>query len=366
MIAFIPLTGFLGAGKTTTAISAALALQRTGRRVAVLTNDQGVDLVDTNLVRSALGEAAEISGGSFSSRFDALGALLAHLADGGRIDTVIAESTGTGADLRATVLRPLRRHYGDRIAVGPLTALVDPLRFAEFERTAGRGASFTELSYLFDRQFAEADVLALTKADLVGPERAGKAAAELAARHPHAELVQYSATKSDGLAPLLAAWARRPAPADRDVELDYARYAAAEAELSWMNQALHVRAAAGEFDASAWGHAVLRHLSGWCAQNSSLIGHAKLDVRTAAGMAKLSVTEAGAAPRLDRTAAGQVEQGAATVNLRVACPPSALDAALCAAVSAADDACRARTSAPMPVSFHPEHPAPRHRLTAGP
>ncbi len=47
MIRLIPFTGFLSSGKTTTAIATANALQEQGHRVAVITNDQGTDLVDT-------------------------------------------------------------------------------------------------------------------------------------------------------------------------------------------------------------------------------------------------------------------------------------------------------------------------------
>jgi hypothetical protein len=364
VIAFIPLAGFLGAGKTTTAISAALALQRTGRRVAVVTNDQGVDLVDTHLVRSALGEASEIAGGSFSRRFDDIAVLLASLADEGRVDTVLAECVGTGADLQATLVRPLRRYHGDRVDVAPLTAVVDPLRLTEFERATGHGTPRSELAYLFGRQLADADILALNKSDLVGPELAAKTAAALAARHPHATVVSYSATRSDELSLLLSAWTRRPVPAERDVPVDYGRYSDAEAQLAWMNQAFEVSAADSVFDAVVWGRALLRHLSEWCAEGGVLIGHAKVAVRTMSGMAKLSVTEAGAAPRADRAAASPVRRGAATVNARIACPPFVLDAAVCEAVLAADAAGRAISSSAMPASFQADRPQPRHRLIA--
>ena len=72
-VRFVPLGGFLGAGKTTTLVRAALALQARGERVAVVTNDQGEDLVDTAVSRRALGAAAgEVTGGCFCCRFDEL------------------------------------------------------------------------------------------------------------------------------------------------------------------------------------------------------------------------------------------------------------------------------------------------------
>ena len=58
--------GFLGAGKTTTMLAAARLLEARGERVAVITNDQGTDLVDTRLAQ-LVGErecrVAEVTGG---------------------------------------------------------------------------------------------------------------------------------------------------------------------------------------------------------------------------------------------------------------------------------------------------------------
>jgi len=363
VITLVPLTGFLGSGKTTLLITAAIAMQRTGRRVAVITNDQGAQLVDTDLARSGLDEVAEVAGGCFCSRFEDLAALVLDLEASGRVDTVIAEAAGSCTDMQAGVVRPLRRYHGDRVTVAPLTAVVDPLRLDLFSRMSAR-APESELAYLHDRQLAEADVLALNKVDLLGPERAAKFEARLAADHPHAAVVPCSAASGLGVDELLRAWKRGPAAPERDTDVDYTRYAAAESALSWMNQSFEVCAVHEHFDAPAWGRAVLDHLSDWSAASGYLVGHAKVAVRTPAGLAKLSVTAAGERPRSDRAAARPVRRGAATVNVRVACSPAALDAAVSAALDAADAATGARSSAQLPVSFRPQYPRPLYRLAA--
>src|SRR5690242_17672576 len=119
MITFVPLTGFLGAGKTTTMTTTALALQERGHRVAVITNDQGVELVDTKLVRSKLDSVAEVTGGCFCCRFEDLVEAVVGLVASDDVDTVIAEAVGSCTDLQATVVRPLRRYYGERMVVAP-------------------------------------------------------------------------------------------------------------------------------------------------------------------------------------------------------------------------------------------------------
>src|ERR1700741_2389114 len=101
MIRLIPFTGFLGSGKTTTAIAAAVALQERGHRVAVITNDQGTDLVDTELARTELESVAEVTGGCFCCRFDELVDRITKLTDDDQGATVIAEAVGSCNDLPA-------------------------------------------------------------------------------------------------------------------------------------------------------------------------------------------------------------------------------------------------------------------------
>ncbi|MFI6642908.1 GTP-binding protein [Streptomyces sp. NPDC050504] len=363
MITFVPLTGFLGAGKTTTMTAAALALQAKGRKVAVITNDQGVELVDTKLVRSELDSVAEVTGGCFCCKFeDLVEAVVALVASDG-VDTVIAEAVGSCTDLQATVVRPLRQYYGDDMVVAPLTTVVDPLRHLAFARAAERGEPESDLSYLFRQQITEADVIAVNKLDTVSPERAVELLALLRSAHPKAAVVGYSATTGAHLEELLDAWQAPATNEDVVLDIDYDRYAAAEAQLAWMNQELDLTATEGGFDAAAWARTVLSELSSWAAEHDAVIGHAKITVETADGdLAKLSLTEAGARPTLDRSTDRAAPTGRAVVNARVACEPAALDAAVTGAVEAADLSAAVTSSATAPVSFKPSYPRPVHRL----
>lgn len=64
--------GFLGAGKTTLMAQAAKHFAAQGKRVAIITNDQAAELVDTHFF-SGMGIAVkEIAGGCFCCRFEDL------------------------------------------------------------------------------------------------------------------------------------------------------------------------------------------------------------------------------------------------------------------------------------------------------
>jgi hypothetical protein len=127
---FVVVGGMLGAGKTSLIVAAARRLAGQGRRVGVVTNDQGSGLVDSALVRAAHVPVAEVSGGCFCCRLsDLLRACDALAAE--RPEVIFAEPVGSCVDLAATVLRPLLRDEAHRFRVAPLTVLVDPARAIE-------------------------------------------------------------------------------------------------------------------------------------------------------------------------------------------------------------------------------------------
>src|ERR1051325_6682387 len=131
MVLFVPIGGFLGAGKTTTMLAVARLLTRDGERVSVVTNDQGADLVDSDLAKDAgLPASGEVTGGCFCCRFEDLTEVIGRLREQVDPTVVLAEAVGSCTDLQSTVLAPLRSLYGDEIAAAPLLVVVDPTRYA--------------------------------------------------------------------------------------------------------------------------------------------------------------------------------------------------------------------------------------------
>jgi hypothetical protein len=163
---------------------------------------------------------------------------------------------------------------------------------------------------------------------------------------------------------LLTAWDGPSGNHAVDLQVDYDRYAAAEAQLAWMNQ--DVQLSADEpVDLTAWGRQVLAALGSWAQCAGAVVGHAKLTVEAADGdFAKLSLTAAGAEPTIDRAAGKPATSARVIVNARVACEPGELDTAVRDAVSTANAALGARSSSTAPVSFKPGYPRPVHRLAA--
>lgn len=365
MQTFLPLSGFLGAGKTTTMLALVGEMERAGRTVAVVTNDQAADLVDTQLARAVTNRVAEVSGGCFCCRFEDLWRVVSTLFDDG-VDTVLAEAVGSCTDLRATVVRPLRRYHGSQLTVGALTAVVDPHRYGLFARAWDTGAE-SDLAYLYSHQLAEADVIAVNKVDTLSTQQCAELVADLRRRFTRARVVSYSALSGDVSS--LAAVVEHPAQEPgEDAELDYDRYAAAEAELAWLNGTYAVSSDTG-FEPARWITATLESVAESCRGTQALVGHAKIAVDTPAGLAKGSLTDADrpvwidvSGPRLARTAT-------VTLNLRIALPPAALDDTAARAVRAADVLSGTRsepdpTAAVAAGAFAPSYPRPTHRIAA--
>lgn len=180
--------GFLGAGKTTLILKAARILAARGVRAAAVLNDQGDELVDTELIRRSGLPADQVAGGCFCCRFpDLLDALERVAAAAPEI--IFAEAVGSCTDIAATTLRPLLRDFAGRYRIAPLTVL------------AHQRPADPDLRFLFDHQLAEADLVIDRGVDI-----------------------------DAWLAQLLGG-----AVAAKSITVDYTRYAAAEAALGWLN-----------------------------------------------------------------------------------------------------------------------------------
>src|SRR5882672_5221050 len=152
MTRLVFLGGFLGSGKTTTLLRLATDLVRAGRRVGILTNDQGNELVDTELFRASGLATRDVRGGCFCCRLDDFVEQATALTSATKPDFLFAEPVGSCTDLTATVLRPLKHLHADAFEIGPLTALVDPARARDVLSSTGRASLSDKITYIYKLQ----------------------------------------------------------------------------------------------------------------------------------------------------------------------------------------------------------------------
>lgn len=328
---FLLVGGFLGAGKTTALAALADHLAAGGKRVSVITNDHGSELVDTAIIRAQEFATEEVSGGSLVGRFDRLIDAVKKLEKTSTPDFLLAEPVGSCADLVATVIYPLRHLHGDALGFGPVSILVDPLR-AEQVLGLAPGHSFSEkVLYIFRKQLEEADLIVITKADLIDDARLDRLRAKLAAEFPQASILAISPRTGLGLKEWFALL-ENGTPGDRPaMEINYDLHAEGEALVGWLNSTIEfygAKAADPQAMLTTLARRILAALPG------VEIAHFKIALRPdgSEDVAVIQVTQRDAEPEVSRRINPPVDTGELTINLRAETAPEALHTALRQAV----------------------------------
>jgi G3E family GTPase len=362
---YIMIGGFLGAGKTTAVAQLAAALHAGGRRVGLITNDQGSELVDTSVLRARGFATEEISGGCFCCRFNSLVEAADRLTTASRPDVFIAEPVGSCTDLVATVTYPLRRIYGAQFTVAPLSVLVDPQRALRvFGLTEGRAFS-DKVLYIYRKQLEEADLIIINKRDTISDSDFIRLQEILRREFPHAEVLAVSARNGDGLVGWFDRLMAQEQIARRVMAVDYEVYAEGEARLAWLNATAQLDATS-DFDANAVIEHLARDIQRQLQTAGAEVAHLKMTFSPDGGLndiATVNLVRSDFVPelsqRLDQNCAG----GQLILNLRAEAAPDILKSAVELAVAALPR----QFPGLQPRLDHLEHfrpgkPQPTHRL----
>jgi len=342
----IPLGGFLGAGKTTLILAAARILQLRGLKTAAILNDQGSELVDTQTVDDASIAADQVTGGCFCCRFsdliDAAHRLRAH-----EPDVIFAEAVGSCTDISATTLQPLKLHYAHEFRLAPYSVLVDPQRARELTQADPDG----NLPFLFRTQLAEADLICFTKSDL---------------HQTHVEIgsapIRYlSAVTGQGVAEWLDEILAGDIPSGTTIlDIDYERYARAEAALAWLN-ARGTMTLTTPLSPSSLIGPLLDDLDSALAAARVHIVHLKLSDEAASGFLKASIVAPGQEPIVHgMLTASPAFTHELLFNIRAAGDPAVLQRIVETHLAKLPGTWTQRTM----QCFRPAPPRPEHRLSS--
>ena len=275
--------GFLGSGKTSLILAAARMLELRGMRCAAILNDQGDELVDTRHADAQGLLAREVTGGCFCCRFSGLMEVIDELRARSP-DVIFAEPVGSCTDISATVLGPLREEFG-AYRVAPFSVLADPSRVLELMREDAD----SDMAFLFRKQLQEADLVCMSKADLYSA----------AAGIPGVEARGVSAKTGQGMQEWLDEILFGSLEAGRTTpEIDYARYARAEAALAWLNLSFALEPEVPISPALAVGRLVDGLDEALTAAGVSIV-HLKVFDSSPAGWLKAAVCANGEEPRVD-------------------------------------------------------------------
>lgn len=342
LLAFVG--GFLAAGKTTLILKSAALLRERGQRVGVIMNDQDADLVDTRHSLAQSLPTREVAGGCFCCRFSDLIDMADQLLEYSP-DVILAEPVGSCIDLSATILQPLRAFHHETYHLAPLTVVLDP----ETADRVNRHEVSSEIEYLFRNQLAEADLICLTKRDL----------STSSPGLPFPIDFRLSAKTGEGVED----WLNEILSTTRVVgahvlEVDYARYGAAEAALGWLNlhAGLHLSEPASP---STLCGPLLDQLDNALTKAHMPIAHLKVFDRASTGWIKASIGSNGQEPvATGDLLAEPAQDHELAINLRAVADPDQLRNIVTQALANLAGTAQIRHIG----AFRPAQPKPEHRF----
>jgi hypothetical protein len=262
-------------------------------------------------------------------------------------DVIFAEPVGSCIDLTATVIRPIQTLYSDRLRLAPLSVLVDPTTGSQL----GSEAFDRDIRYLVTHQLAEADLVCTTKEDLVMQP------VELPVP------IDFRLSGKTGLG--VEGWLNEVMTPSRIVgarllDVDYARYADAEAALGWLNLHAHVDVRSPLAPALVCGP-LLERLEKALSRAEILIAHLKVFDRAGGAWVKASICTNGTEPIVEGDLLAEAaERHELALNLRAVGDPARCKDLVLSALAQIDGTVEIQHL----QAFRPLPPKPEHRMSS--
>jgi G3E family GTPase len=357
--------GFLGSGKTTALAGIAKRLLRLGKRVGIVTNDQSDNLADTVIVREMLGELGvpieEVVAGCFCCKFeeliDNIEKILVH-----KPDLLLGEPVGSCTDFVAAVANPIKIHYHEAFRFAPFSTMMDPDRVRELLLNEKESNFPEEVAYLFGKQLEEADILVLNKIDLVAEAETERLVSVLTEKYPGKKILTTSARDGAGVDTWLdVLLSGRPGANTVLSQIDYDRYARAEAVLGWLNAAIRI-SSDQVFAADTFVRELFIGLREAFTKEKGEIGHLK-SVFTSGGKSFwVNLTTLASDPLVSGEALAMLHKGSLILNARVQLDPDSLEKIVRDVLASVAERFAVNTEIDDLQCFSPAYPNPPHMI----
>jgi Ni2+-binding GTPase involved in maturation of urease and hydrogenase len=348
--------GFLGSGKTTAIINACGNLQERGLTVAVITNDQGDQQVDTSFVRSNKIAGSEVLNGCFCCNYKQFDAELATLVNSHNPDYIFAEAVGSCTDLVATIAAPLGKFRPGVEVV--ITVFVDAaLLLSVIE---GRASFIDEtVRYIFRKQIEEADLLVINKSDTITSGQFTVIQVALATENNGKMITFQNSTKPTDIMNWLELLSK-VIPANRkSLVIDYDLYGAGETKLTWADKSFTILSPTENavFITRYIIGKIIDHLQ----EQRLFIGHLKCFLESAVASEKISITTTSTSAHF-KSSIPETRQLNVLLNARVQTIPETLAAVVEIAMAGAKEKFGCEIKVSKEAVFTPGKPVPTYRF----
>lgn len=361
-VRFLMVGGFLGAGKTTTIGKLAAHYVAQGKNVALVTNDQAYNLVDTETLRAQGFTVGEVPGACFCCKFDDLLSTVDSLSDESVPELIIAEPVGSCTDLVATVIEPMKALFGDRFETGPLVVLLKPSHGKKILAGGQRRGFSPKAEYIFLKQLEEADAIAINKIDRMSEDDRQSLLKLTKERFPEKEVFLMSARDGIGFEDLVTAAEAEPIARHGMLEMDYEIYAEGEAELGWLNCQIDAKSSGEKFSLDEVVLAFVQQIGSRLAQAGAEVAHLKVLGQTLENSSIANLVSSDGDAELSLASEINTIAAELLVNARVATAPEIL----ATIVNEVAEELQSTKSIEFLIgkmqSFRPGKPEPTHRM----
>lgn len=347
--------GFLGSGKTTAIREACALLLQDGTRAAVITNDQGEQIVDTEFIKANGIPTQEVTEGCFCCKYDKLERSIETLLENNHPEVIFAESVGSCTDLVATVIKPLQKlKPGFDIVISVFAdARLLPLQLQ------GSRLFSNSINYIYKKQLEEADVLVINKIDLISPVQLQRLKQLVERLYPGKTVLYQNSLMRENIRKWMDTLFGSIPGSRESLELDYDIYGAGEAELAWLDAEVEV--IANHKNAIAGGRELIGRIHSKIVEHRLPIGHLKFLISDDTQQLKISFTATDQTDfKPDDAESGNVR---IIVNARVQTDPEILRGLMKDAVSELKMSKDYNVIERRLTAFKPGFPRPAHRIS---
>lgn len=232
------ISGFLGSGKTTAIKTSCKVLQSTNKKVGVITNDQGIKLVDTGYFESNAIPNRQVINGCFCCNYNLLDENIQSLIETNNPDIIFAESVGSCTDIIATVMKPLLQ-FKKNISV-TVSTFAD-VRLLQMLFIQQKQLFNDEVHYIYKKQLEEAQNIIVSKIDLISKKELDLIKHFLQKEYADKRIIYINGTDNKSILQWLDAINKavennKPS----SLNIDYEIYGAGEAMLAWLDAELRI------------------------------------------------------------------------------------------------------------------------------
>lgn len=346
------LSGFLGSGKTTAIQHACSEFLKKGRKVGVITNDQGAKLVDGDFFEHLKIPGVQVVNGCFCCNYDQLDNSIQSLIEINQPDVIFAESVGSCTDIVATVIKPLLKFHPEAEVTFSTFADAQLLKML-----LQQNSSFDEsVRYIYFKQLEEAEVIVISKIDLMDDNSLDDMKRLIDKYSDKVTLYQNSFDTTD-VRRWLKVLDHKFVTTPSSLYINYDMYGEGEARLAWHDQQVEIQSS--NYNAMQATKGLIETISQKIQFNEYPIGHLKFLVNDEK---KISITNTSQEEVFDNIFDERKYAGL-LINARAQTSPEALSQIISEAIKETEIKFNCKIVVKSHASFQPGYPKPVYRIT---